>query len=201
MLSIKQNQRVNNQLIAGVDEAGRGPLVGSVIAGVVIFDSNRVPDGITDSKRLSAKKRAQLFDVICRDAQAWSMGEVSAEEIDQLNIHHASLLAMKRAVDGLSIQPDKVLVDGCFVPPGLSMPACAIVKGDLLEPVIGAASILAKVYRDRQMEQLAEDYPGYGFEKHKGYPTRQHLQALVKLGPCPVHRRSFRPVREAEHGN
>ena len=182
-------------LIAGVDEAGRGPLAGPVVAAAVILDPRRPIAGLDDSKRLSAAKRGALEPRIMEDALAWSVAAATAEEIDRINILQAALLAMRRAVEGLGLQPDKALVDGNRCP-ALDCAAEAVVRGDATVPAISAASILAKVARDREMERLDGLYPGYGFAAHKGYPTRDHLTALRVLGACPEHRRSFRPVRE-----
>ncbi len=184
-------------LVAGVDEAGRGPLAGPVFAAAVILDPGRLPAGLDDSKRLCAAARARLEVEVMDQALAYAVAWASVEEIDALNILHASLLAMRRAVDALSPAPRTALIDGNHCPPGLPCPARTIVRGDSSVPAISAASILAKVGRDRCMVQLDGRYPGYGFSQHKGYPTRVHLEALMHLGPCPEHRRSFRPVREA----
>lgn len=181
--------------IAGVDEAGRGPLAGPVSAAAVILDPARPIAGLDDSKKLSATRRERLAVEIRERALAWSLAWASVEEIDQLNILHASLLAMQRAVCALDPAPGRVLVDGNRCPPALPCPAEAIVGGDARVESIAAASILAKVARDQQMLELDHDYPGYGFARHKGYPTRAHLDALQQLGPSAVHRRSFAPVR------
>ncbi|GAB3533252.1 ribonuclease HII [Photobacterium alginatilyticum] len=181
-------------LIAGVDEVGRGPLVGAVVTAAVILDPNNPIQGLTDSKKLSEKKRNLLFDEIKEKALAWSLGRCEPEEIDQLNILQATMVAMQRAVAGLATQPDYVLVDGNKVPE-LPMAAQAVVKGDLRVAEISAASILAKVTRDREMESLDAQYPGYGFAKHKGYPTKAHFEALEKLGAIEQHRKSFKPVK------
>jgi ribonuclease HII len=181
-------------LVAGVDEAGRGPLAGSVCAAAVILDPRRPILGLGDSKRLSPAQRAALEPEIQTHALAWSLGWASVEEIDRINILQASLLAMRRAVARLVPHPVEVLVDGNRCP-DFGCRAEAIVSGDRLVPAIGAASILAKVARDRLMERLELQYPGYGFARHKGYPTQAHLQALSCLGPCPEHRRTFAPVR------
>ena len=179
--------------IAGVDEAGRGPLAGPVYAAAVILDPARPIAGLADSKKLSAKRREALFDVIQRDAKAWAIASASVEEIDTINILQASLLAMRRAVESLAPQPHKILVDGLHCPK-VSMPARAIVKGDSIEPAISAASILAKVARDREMLALHEKFPCYGFDAHKGYPTAAHVAALQAHGVSSVHRRSYAPV-------
>ena len=181
------------KLIAGVDEVGRGPLAGAVVAAAVILDPNKPIDGLTDSKKLTEKKRDQLFDIIQRDALAWAIGRAEVHEIDELNILHASMLAMQRAVELLSPQAEFALIDGNLCP-NLPCPSQAIVKGDLTEPCISAASILAKVTRDREMDALELKYPGYGFAQHKGYPTKVHMDALQKLGPTEIHRRTFGPV-------
>ncbi len=183
-------------LICGVDEVGRGPLCGDVVTAAVILDPARPITGLNDSKKLTEKKRERLFDEICAKALAWSVARASVAEIDQLNILHATMLAMVRAVEGLSVRPELALIDGNRVPQGLPCAGQAIVKGDASEPAIAAASILAKVTRDREMVALDAAYPGYGIAGHKGYPTAQHLAALKTLGVTPYHRRSFRPVRE-----
>lgn len=182
-------------LTAGVDEAGRGPLAGPVIAAAVILDENNGIAGLADSKQLSARRRERLAAGIQETALAWSIGRAEPSEIDRLNILHASLLAMQRAIAGLARTPEQVLVDGNHCP-ATRYPVRAIVRGDRTEPCISAASILAKVYRDWEMLEMEQQYPHYGFARHKGYPTRQHVQALSQLGPCPIHRRSFAPVRQ-----
>ena len=183
------------QLVAGVDEAGRGPLAGPVIAAAVILDeTDRIP-GLADSKKLSERRREQLERMILEQALACSIGRADHLEIDRLNILNASLLAMQRAIDGLNVKPARVLVDGNRCP-GADYPATAIVKGDQTEACISAASILAKVSRDREMVEMDRRYPGYGFARHKGYPTPQHVRALSEIGPCPIHRRSFGPVQQ-----
>jgi ribonuclease HII len=182
-------------LIAGVDEAGRGPLAGPVVAAAVMLDASKPILGLADSKLLSEKKRERLFDEIRAKALCFCIAEASVEEIDSLNILQATLLAMRRAVDGLRLKPQMVLVDGNRLPQ-LKVPAQAIVKGDSKVQAISAASILAKVHRDRQCLQMHETYPGYGFAGHKGYPTAEHLAALLALGVTPWHRRTFGPVRE-----
>jgi ribonuclease HII len=183
------------RLICGVDEAGRGPLAGPVCAAAVVFEpGRRAPAGIADSKVLSARERERLADVIKKKALAWSVAWASVEEIDSLNILQASLLAMRRAVESLSILPDEVLLDGTYCPV-LSVSARAIVDGDAKVKVIAAASILAKTARDAEMCRLHQCFPQYGFDEHKGYPTRAHLRALRRHGVCEVYRRSFRPVR------
>ncbi len=184
------------KLVAGVDEAGRGPLAGSVVAAAVILDVARPIEGLTDSKKLSATRRATLEAQIKQKAIAWAIAESSQQEIDELNILQASLLAMKRALLALPVKPEQVLVDGNRLPPLDGYRMLAIVGGDLSEPCISAASILAKEYRDRQMLELDRLYPEYRFAQHKGYPTALHRELLQKHGVSPVHRRSFRPVRE-----
>ena len=180
--------------IAGVDEVGRGPLAGAVVAAAVILNPNDRIAGLADSKKLSAKRREQIAFEIRLRARAWCIARAECEEIDDLNILQASLLAMKRAVEGLSIKADRALIDGNRCPQ-LDCPAQAIIKGDSLIPEISAASILAKVYRDQEMVELDKIYPGYGLAQHKGYPTAQHLAALETLGPCAIHRRTFGPVK------
>ena len=182
--------------LAGVDEAGRGPLVGNVVAAAVILDAGSPIDGLNDSKKLSARKREALAQQIKQQALAWSVASVSPAQIDELNILWASMLAMKQAVDGLAEAPDHAFIDGNRCPPDLRCAATAIIKGDARVAEISAASILAKVERDAQMLVLHEQYPQYGFDKHKGYPTRAHFEALAEFGPCPEHRRSFGPVRK-----
>jgi ribonuclease HII len=181
-------------LIAGVDEAGRGPLAGPVVAAAVILDERQPIRGLADSKVISPRKRERLFDEIRAKALACCIAEASVEEIDRLNILQATLLAMRRAVDGLRLVPQRVLVDGNQLPV-LTMPAAAIVKGDAKVPAISAASILAKVHRDRLCLAMHAAHPGYGFAQHKGYPTAEHLAALRALGACALHRRSYAPVR------
>lgn len=186
--------RTGYQYIAGVDEVGRGPLAGPVVAAAVILDPSRPIAGLTDSKKLSEKRRVELVPIIQEQALAWALGRAEPAEIDEINILQASLLAMRRAVEQLTPQPDYALVDGNRLP-RLPCPAKAIVKGDLSEACISAASILAKVSRDTEMQALDERFPGYGFAGHKGYPTRDHLDALRRLGPSVIHRRSFGPVK------
>lgn len=181
--------------IAGTDEAGRGPLCGPVYAAAVILDPARPIEGLNDSKKLDAAARERLFDRICQHAQAWAIAQCSAQEIDQLNILRASHLAMERAVAQLTTVPDKVLVDGNRLPKHLKLPAEAIVKGDGRHSAIAAASILAKVARDRVMAELHQQYPHYDLAANKGYPTPQHLAALTTHGPTPEHRRTFAPVK------
>lgn len=181
-------------LIAGVDEAGRGPLAGPVVAAAVILDDLHPIAGLNDSKKLTARRREQLFDEIRARALCFAVAEASVEEIDTLNILQATLLAMRRAVEGLRLKPGKVLVDGNRLPV-LDVVAEAIVQGDALVPAISAASILAKVTRDRWCAQVDADFPQYGFAAHKGYGTAEHMQALREHGACPHHRTSFAPVR------
>jgi ribonuclease HII len=185
--------------VAGVDEAGRGPLAGAVFAAAVILDPEQPISGLNDSKKLSEKRREALFVEIQAKALAWSIAEASAAEIDAINILQASLLAMQRAVAGLSRVPTEVLVDGNRAP-AFACPARAIIGGDALEPCISAASILAKVARDRTLLDLHVRYPQYGFDRHKGYPTAEHMAALVAHGACPEHRRSFAPVKRVLGG-
>lgn len=184
-------------MVCGVDEAGRGPLAGAVYAAAVVLGEGHCIEGLADSKALTAKKREALADAIKRRAQAWCIASASVAEIEQLNILHASMLAMRRAVEGLGVSPGEALIDGNRVPPGLAMPGRAIVKGDAKVAEISAASILAKVARDLECVELDGRYPGYGFAGHKGYPTAEHLEALTRLGPCPAHRRGFGPVKAA----
>ena len=178
-------------IFCGTDEAGRGPLAGDVYAAAVILNPDDVIEEINDSKKLSEKKREKLFDIIKEKAVSWCIATASVEEIEEINILNAAMLAMKRAVSGLDVKPEFVLVDGNKIPDGLEIKADCLVKGDALSASIGAASILAKVARDRYMKEIALKYPEYGFEKHKGYGTKQHREALLKYGPCPVHRMSF----------
>ncbi|BDZ74937.1 MULTISPECIES: ribonuclease HII [Methylophaga] len=186
----------NTLIIAGVDEVGRGPLAGPVVTAAVILNPDNPIAGLADSKKLTEKRRESLVPLIKEHALAWAMGRAEPDEIDELNILQASLLAMKRAVEALSIVPEHVLVDGIHAPK-LNCPVTTIIKGDQSEPAIAAASILAKVARDQEMIALEEQYPGYGFAKHKGYPTKQHQQALLTLGVTDIHRRSFGPVHKA----
>jgi ribonuclease HII len=181
-------------LIAGVDEAGRGPLAGPVVAAAVILDARHPIRGLADSKKLTARQRDKLFDEIRAKALCCSIAQASVEEIERLNILQATMLAMRRAVEGLRLKPVKVLVDGNRIPV-LDVLAEAIVRGDALVPAISAASILAKVHRDRWCAELDAQYPQYGFAKHKGYGTQAHLLALQQHGACPEHRKTFAPVR------
>jgi ribonuclease HII len=187
---------MDGRLEAGVDEAGRGPLVGSVFAAAVILPPDYDLAGLADSKKLSEKKRDALAEEIRRQAVAWSVASADVAEIAELNILHAAMLAMRRAVEGLVVPPQKVWIDGNRVPEGLAVEAEAVVKGDDKIAAISAASILAKTARDAEMYALAERYPQYGFEKHKGYGTAAHLTALKQYGALPEHRVGFAPVRE-----
>jgi len=184
----------NDLIIAGVDEVGRGPLVGSVVTAACILPASFDLPGLTDSKKISEKKRETLCELIKEQAVAYAIAESSAKEVDQINVLQASLLAMRRAVEKLSIQPDFVLVDGNRLP-NWQYEAKAIVGGDKKEPAISAASILAKGYRDQQMIELAQQYPDYGFEQHKGYPTKKHIEAIQLHGVLDEHRKSFAPVK------
>jgi ribonuclease HII len=183
-------------LVAGIDEAGRGPLAGPVVAAAVILDPARPIDGLNDSKKLSEAARERLAIEIREKALAWAIAEASPAEIDRLNILQATFLAMRRAVEALSTAPERAVIDGNKVPPGLPCPAEAIVKGDGKVAAIAAASILAKTDRDATMRRLAGAFPQYGFERHMGYPTAAHFAALAEHGPCPEHRRSFAPVAQ-----
>nr|MBF0684670.1 ribonuclease HII [Pseudomonas sp.] len=182
------------ELVAGVDEVGRGPLCGPVVTAAVILDPARPIIGLNDSKKISESRREALFDEICEKALAWCIARAEVEEIDRLNILHATMLAMQRAVEGLSVTPRLALIDGNRCPQ-LSVPSASVIQGDGQVPAIAAASILAKVSRDREMRALDLCYPGYGLAGHKGYPTAAHFEALRLLGPTPIHRRSFAPVR------
>ena len=185
--------------VCGVDEAGRGPLVGAVVAGAVVLDPAKPIEGLKDSKKLTAARREYLYEQIMANAKAWGVGEASPAEIDDINILQATMLAMRRAVEDLATRlgawPDKALIDGNRCPE-LPIAAEAIIKGDAKEPAISAASIVAKVTRDRQMMALHERYPQYGFAQHMGYPTEAHFAALKQFGACEQHRRSFSPVRK-----
>ncbi|OPB09140.1 ribonuclease HII [Pseudomonas synxantha] len=185
-----------HELVAGVDEVGRGPLCGAVVTAAVILDPNRPILGLNDSKKLTEARREKLYDEICEKALSWHIARAEVEEIDELNILQATMLAMQRAVEGLHITPKMAMIDGNRCPK-LTMPSEAVVKGDSKVPAIAAASILAKVSRDREMAAFELIYPGYGIGGHKGYPTPVHLEALARLGPTPIHRRSFAPVRLA----
>lgn len=184
------------QLVAGVDEVGRGPLVGDVVTAAVILDPNNPIEGLNDSKKLSEKKRLALLPEIKEKALAWSVGRCSPQEIDELNILQATMVAMQRAIAGLSVQPDLALIDGNRCP-ALPMDSQAVVKGDLRVAEISAASIIAKVVRDQEMEELDKQYPQFGFAKHKGYPTKAHFEAIEQHGVISEHRKSFKPVKKA----
>jgi len=196
-ITLQDELPVISGLLAGVDEAGRGPLAGNVVAAAVILDGNANIEGLDDSKKLSAKKRMLLAGEIKQKALAWSVISISPQQIDEINILQASLLAMRRAAEKLKLKPKHIFVDGnknlvdCFCD------NTAIIKGDSRVAEISAASILAKVERDAQMQVLHKQYPAYGFDKHKGYPTKVHREILQQIGPCPEHRRSYAPVREA----
>jgi len=181
-------------IVAGVDEVGRGPLAGPVVTAAVILDEQNPIEGLTDSKKLTEQQREYLAQEIKEKAVAWSLGRAEVDEIDELNILQATLLAMQRAIEGLSPQPEYVLVDGNRCP-RFHCPAEAIIKGDLLVPMISAASIIAKVARDHEMQELDKQFPGYGLHRHKGYPTKAHIAALEKLGVTTIHRRSYAPVK------
>ncbi|MES9811764.1 MAG: ribonuclease HII [Candidatus Thiodiazotropha sp.] len=181
-------------LVAGVDEAGRGPLAGPVVAAAVILHPERPIEGLADSKKLSEKRRQQLSQLIKEQAHSWCLGRAEVEEIDRINILQASLLAMKRAVEGLPSMPGLAMVDGKHAP-RLACRVDTVIGGDALVEAISAASIIAKVARDREMVELDRRYPGYGLARHKGYPTKQHLEGLLALGITPIHRRSFGPVK------
>ena len=182
--------RLENGIFCGIDEAGRGPLAGDVYAAAVVFDNDTFIEGINDSKKLSEKKRAELYDIIIQKAAAYSVGTASAAEIDEHNILRATFIAMRRAYDGLGIKPSFAIVDGNR-DPSLGIRTMTVVKGDGISASIAAASIIAKVSRDRYMTELAEKYPEYQFEKHKGYPTKLHYEMIRQYGPSPVHRMSF----------
>lgn len=184
------------ELVAGVDEVGRGPLCGPVVTAAVILDPARPIRGLNDSKKLTEARREALFDEIQEKALAWCIARAEVDEIDRLNILHATMLAMQRAVEGLPVIPKLALIDGNRCPK-LSVPSAPVIGGDAQVPAIAAASILAKVSRDREMQALDLIYPGYGLAGHKGYPTPAHLEALQRLGATPIHRRSFAPVRMA----
>ena len=188
-------------LLAGVDEAGRGPLAGDVVAAAVILNPEKPIAGLNDSKKLSEKKREALYEEIIEKALAHAIARADVSEIDSLNILHASMLAMTRAINALSPSCEHALIDGNRLPKNLTCSAEAVVKGDARHPAIAAASILAKVTRDREITALDREYPQYGFAKHKGYPTPMHLQAIEEHGVCPLHRRSFGPVRKILEGN
>lgn len=182
------------RLIAGVDEAGRGPLAGPVTAAAVILPEDVHLPGLNDSKLIPARKRAALAERICVLALAWAVGTASVTEIDSINIRQASFLAMRRALDGLPVKPDHIIVDGSAIP-GFHLPQTGVIRGDAQIAAVAAASVLAKVVRDKMMEELDVMFPAYGFCRNKGYPTPEHLEALRKFGPTPFHRRSFAPVK------
>ena len=189
---------MNDRTVAGVDEAGRGPLAGSVVAAAVILNPRQTIESLADSKKLSAAKREALYPVIRESALAFCIAEASVEEIEELNILGATMLAMQRAVAGLELKPVLARIDGNRAPNLGTIATETIIGGDAIDPAISAASILAKVYRDAQMTELDARYPGYGFAKHKGYPTAEHRAALERLGPSPVHRSTYRPVRQSQ---
>jgi ribonuclease HII len=194
----KRPPAIANSRLCGVDEAGRGPLAGAVFAAAVILDPARPVPGLADSKLLDPARRESLAVAIRRDALAWAVATATVEEIDTMNILRASLAAMARAVEALGVDPEEVVVDGLHVPAAAwAWPCRALVKADRLVAAVSAASILAKTARDEEMVRLDATFPGYGFARHKGYPTPEHLDALRALGPCSIHRRSFGPVREA----
>jgi len=180
--------------LAGVDEVGRGPLAGPVVAAAVILNSDKPISGLVDSKKINAKKREILALEIYEKSTGWAIGRAEINEIDSLNIHQASLLAMERAIESLPIKPDYIMVDGLHCP-DLEYHIEAIVRGDSKIPQISAASIIAKVIRDKEMQDMDIKYPGYGFARHKGYPTKEHIEALAKLGVSPIHRRSYKPIK------
>ena len=192
--------RAGTDLVAGVDEAGRGPLAGPVVAAAVMLDPDRPVSGLADSKALSEARREALYGEIVSAALAWSVARAEVAEIDRLNILQATMLAMQRAVAGLAPAAQYALVDGNRLPE-LACRAEAVVRGDSLVPAISAASIIAKVTRDREMHSMDARYPGYGFAQHKGYPSRRHLEALERLGVTAIHRRSYAPVRKILEGN
>ncbi len=192
---------MQGERIAGVDEAGRGPLAGPVVCAAVILDPLKPIAGLGDSKKLSLANRERLFPLIQRNALAWHIQFVGCDDIDRLNIFHATMHGMSLAINALATPATQALIDGNKIPPGLPCPAQALVKGDAREPAIMAASILAKVSRDHYMNALHERYPQYRFDQHKGYPTPEHLAHLQRFGPCPEHRRSFAPVREFLQAN
>lgn len=188
-------------LIAGVDEAGRGPLAGPVYAAAVILHPERPIASLTDSKKLSAKRRTELAEKIRKNALAWNIASASTEEIDRLNILQATFLAMRRACENLCVMPQEIIIDGRALPPGLNAPARAVIKADDSFPQVAAASILAKTARDQWCMELDQRYPEYGFAQHKGYGTALHMERLQVHGPCPEHRRSFAPVKRLLQGS
>ncbi len=189
-LELQKELTKGYSVFAGVDEAGRGPLAGPVVAAAVILPEGLIIEGLNDSKKLSEKKREALFDIICEKALSYSVALATHEEIDEYNILGATMLAMKRAAEGLDIKPDLLLIDGNRAK-GFDIPVKTVIKGDALIPSIAAASILAKVTRDRLCLEMDEKYPEYGFKVHKGYPTEYHRKKVVELGPCPEHRKTF----------
>ena len=189
-------RNLKREIICGVDEAGRGPLAGPVVAAAVVLDSDINIKGLADSKLLTPAQRYRVFSEIIDKAAGYAIAGVSCTVIDKINILQASLLAMRKAVEKLPIRPDKILVDGKFKIPGIGTYQEVIIDGDRLIDQISAASILAKVARDAHMTELANTYPGYGFERHKGYGTKEHIEILNEIGPCPIHRRSFKPVSQ-----
>jgi len=189
-------RNLKREIICGVDEAGRGPLAGPVVAAAVVFDSDIKIKGLADSKLLTPAQRYRVFSEIIDKAAGYAVAGVSCSVIDKINILQASLLAMRKAVERLPVRPGKILVDGKFKIPGIDIIQEAVIGGDKLIAQISAASILAKVTRDVYMIELADIYPGYGFERHKGYGTKKHIEMLYELGPCPIHRRSFKPVSQ-----
>lgn len=190
----KELYKIGVTLIAGVDEVGRGPLVGPVVAAAVILPENYHLEGLNDSKKLSEKKRDKFYDILMQDAIAIGIGEISAEKIDEVNIYEASKLAMKKALNNLKVKPEHVLIDA--MPLDLEVPSTSIIHGDALSLSIAAASVIAKVTRDRMMYELHEKYPEYHFDKHKGYPTKLHLECLQKFGPLKNYRFTYKPVRD-----
>ena len=196
-ITLQDELPVVTGLLAGTDEAGRGPLAGNVVAAAVILDANKIITGLDDSKKLTETKRRLLADEIRQKALAWSVVSISPQQIDEMNILQASLYAMRTAAEGLSISPNHVFVDGNKTLPECFCENTAIIKGDARVAEISAASILAKVERDAQMQALHQQYPAYGFDQHKGYPTKKHREILNEIGPCPEHRRSYAPVRHA----
>ena len=196
---LKYEKEIYNQgvtLIAGVDEVGRGPLVGPVVCAAVILPKGYMLEGLTDSKKLSEKKRDLYYDIIMRDAISVGIGMVDAKTIDEVNIYEATKIAMKQAIDNLSVKPEHVLIDAMKLE--LDMPSTSIIKGDALSESIAAASVRAKVTRDNMMYELDKEYPQYGFKNHKGYPTKAHLEALKKYGPLPNYRFTYGPVKELQ---
>lgn len=184
------------EIIAGVDEAGAGPFAGPLSASAVILDPSKPISGLDDSKKLNEKQREELYSEIIEKALCWSLVYIEPSVIDEINILEARMLAMRKAIEALSIEPSKALIDGNRIPKGLSIPAEAIIKGDGLIPAISAASIIAKVSRDRLMNELDKKYPEYGFAKHKGYGTKYHIECIEKYGICEIHRKSYKPIKK-----